>query len=435
MTRARGAPPVQLAAGGLVWGPDDSEPTLAIVHRPRGDWVLPKGGVESEESLEAAAVREVREETAAEAEITGFADTIHFEHDGALEIVAFWHMRVVTQHEFTPNEEIDQLDWVTPAGAAARLSYDRERALVAALGRPSLTVRSARGSRLRSWLALDPSADRLAAAFPVFELESGARRAAHGDAVRLALDESAAAGDRGESEIGWQLVKLADRLQILEACDDEVEARAVALRHESADKLSSWRRATVDELLGQVSGPPVPSAPDRQATDDAREGQRRRVLLYEATRIRDEAADNSYRRLALVRRNRTLLVPVMLGILACLLILLATGTELDEDGADRGAEFVFAVALLGALGASISAMQSVGQGAGQRMPEALTSAAMTLTRPAVGAAAAVGAYVIAEAGFPKLDTSSGYVLLALGFAAGFSERFIVGLVEATTKKS
>ena len=115
-------------------------------------------------------------------------------------------------------------------------------------------------------------------------------------------------------------------------------------------------------------------------------------------------------------------------------MLKSTSCELGANGDERGAEFLFAVGLLGALGASISAMQSIAQGAGQRMPAALSSAAMTLTRPAVGAAAAVGAYVIAEAGFPKLDTTSGYVLLALGFAAGFSERFIVGLVEATTKK-
>jgi hypothetical protein len=56
------------------------------------------------------------------------------------------------------------------------------------------------------------------------------------------------------------------------------------------------------------------------------------------------------------------------------------------------------------------------------MPEALASATMTLTRPAVGAGAALAAFVIAEADFLKLDTTSGYVLLALSFAAGFSER-------------
>jgi 8-oxo-dGTP diphosphatase len=428
MTKARGAPPVQLAAGGLVWRLDDGEPKLAIVHRPpdRDDWVLPKGGVEEGEALETAAVREVREETAVDAEITGFADTIHFEHDKALEIVAFWHMRVVTVHEFTPNAEIDELDWVTAAEAAARLTHDRERELVSALvGSP----RSGRGSSRRWRLSLDPSADRLTTVLPVIELEAGARKAPAMTA-RQALVEAAAASDRGEAQLGWLLVKLADRLQILEADDDEVEAREVALAKESGEKLSSWRKATVDALLAQV----VAKAPGEPPADDAPSRQRRRLLLYEATRIRDEAADNAYRRLALIRRNRTLLLPVMLLVLATLVIGIALGIELDADGEERGAAFVFAVALLGALGASISAMQSIARGAGERMPEALTSATMTLARPAVGAAAAVGAYVIAEAGFPKLDTSSGYVLLALGFAAGFSERFIVGLVESATKK-
>ena len=437
MTPARAAPPVQLAAGGLLWQLDVGEPTLAIVHRPRGDWVLPKGGVEAGESLEVAAIREVREETRADAEITGFADTIHFEHDGALEIVAFWHMRPLKVATFEPNDEIDALEWVTPTVAAERLTHDLERGLVASPAMAAIAPRAAKG--IRGWYrdATDPSADRLAIALPIVELEMRARDGAWGVTARQALAAAAAANDRGEPEAGWQLVKLADRLQILEADDDQVEARAAALRNESAEKLSSWRRTTVAELVAHAAAPPKPGPKHvgGAGADGDPAAQRRRVLLYEAMRIRDEAADNGYRRLALVRRNRTLLLPVLLGILAALLaVVLAGAVDLDAGGNERGAEFLIAVALLGALGASISAMQSLGQEAGQRMPEALTSAAMTLTRPAVGAAAAVGAFVIAEAGFPKLDTSDAYVLLALAFAAGFSERFIVSLVEGTGKR-
>src|SRR4051794_20619650 len=80
----RAPPGSQLAAGGLVWRVRNGEQQLAIVHRPRGDWVLPKGGVEAGESLEEAALREVREETGVNAELVSFADTIHFEHDDRL---------------------------------------------------------------------------------------------------------------------------------------------------------------------------------------------------------------------------------------------------------------------------------------------------------------------------------------------------------------
>ena len=48
------------AAGGVV----ERDGRVAVVHRPKyDDWSLPKGKLEDDESFEAAALREVREET------------------------------------------------------------------------------------------------------------------------------------------------------------------------------------------------------------------------------------------------------------------------------------------------------------------------------------------------------------------------------------
>ena len=52
------------ASGGVVWRPaPDGGQELVIVHRPRyDDWSLPKGKLDSGESWEDAALREVEEE-------------------------------------------------------------------------------------------------------------------------------------------------------------------------------------------------------------------------------------------------------------------------------------------------------------------------------------------------------------------------------------
>ncbi len=38
--------------------------------------------------------------------------------------------------EFTPNEEVDVLDWLAPAAAAERLDYEHDRKLIAELPGP-----------------------------------------------------------------------------------------------------------------------------------------------------------------------------------------------------------------------------------------------------------------------------------------------------------
>ena len=52
------------AAGGLVFSVIDGETRVLVIHRPRyDDWSLPKGKHDAGESDDAAALREIREET------------------------------------------------------------------------------------------------------------------------------------------------------------------------------------------------------------------------------------------------------------------------------------------------------------------------------------------------------------------------------------
>jgi 8-oxo-dGTP diphosphatase len=119
------------AAGGLV---EREDGRVALVHRPRyDDWSLPKGKLDPGESFEAGALREVREETGLECELTGsLPDVRYVDHKGRPKVVRWFRMRVLQDHGFAVDEEVDELRWCTREEAAALLSYDRDRELLEA---------------------------------------------------------------------------------------------------------------------------------------------------------------------------------------------------------------------------------------------------------------------------------------------------------------
>ncbi|HSV85214.1 MAG TPA: NUDIX hydrolase [Levilinea sp.] len=121
------------AAGGLLWRTVDDRRLLAVVHRPRyDDWSLPKGKLNTGEDFEAAALREVQEETGCRAGLDRPAGKLHYQVEGRRKEVRFWHMRLEQEGPFQPSAEIDRLEWLTIDAAQARLSYADERALVRA---------------------------------------------------------------------------------------------------------------------------------------------------------------------------------------------------------------------------------------------------------------------------------------------------------------
>ena len=117
------------AAGGIVWRRGGAE--LAVIHRPKHqDWSLPKGKRDAGESWQETALREVHEETACRAEIERFASGTIYTVKGRPKVVLFWHMTVLEEAPFEPNEEVDRLEWLTPEAAIERLDYDSERLLL-----------------------------------------------------------------------------------------------------------------------------------------------------------------------------------------------------------------------------------------------------------------------------------------------------------------
>jgi 8-oxo-dGTP diphosphatase len=124
------------AAGGAVLRPrDGGGDEICVVHRPRyDDWSLPKGKLDRGESFEQAALREVLEETGLRCRLLQeLQQVMYADHKGRRKVVRYWLMDVAEDLGFTPNDETDELRWLELPAAAALLTYEHDKELIAAM--------------------------------------------------------------------------------------------------------------------------------------------------------------------------------------------------------------------------------------------------------------------------------------------------------------
>ena len=106
---------------------------IAVIHRPRyDDWSLPKGKLDPGETFEEAALREVEEEIGVRGTLTEELPASEYtDNRGRSKIVRYWLMDVDEVPDFAPNDEVDEVRWVTREEALELLSYARDRELLA----------------------------------------------------------------------------------------------------------------------------------------------------------------------------------------------------------------------------------------------------------------------------------------------------------------
>jgi 8-oxo-dGTP pyrophosphatase MutT (NUDIX family) len=125
----------EISAGGVVYrrNDDDVEVVLASRRTRRGElaWGLAKGGIEGEESMEDAAVREVREETGLLAEIeASLGETRYFyvwENVRIRKTVHFFLMRHTGGDVDDRDDEMEEVRWFPIERALKRAAYRGER--------------------------------------------------------------------------------------------------------------------------------------------------------------------------------------------------------------------------------------------------------------------------------------------------------------------
>ncbi len=128
------APALILAAGGILSRETSSGDLILVIHRKaHKDWSLPKGKVSGQESLQETALREVHEETGCVAVLGQYLGHIGYDVGPKHKVVFFWRMRVLSEGPLPDNDEVDQVEWVTPAAAYERLTHALERSLIARL--------------------------------------------------------------------------------------------------------------------------------------------------------------------------------------------------------------------------------------------------------------------------------------------------------------
>ncbi len=131
----------QVSAGGVVYRERANRVEVALIRVGEMDrWQLPKGIVEADEEREAAALREVREETGVEAELLAPLDTIEYWYYGKRNSTPtrfhkFVHFYLLQYRSSgTPEEdkeEIKEVRWVGLDEAEAMLAFAKEKQVLA----------------------------------------------------------------------------------------------------------------------------------------------------------------------------------------------------------------------------------------------------------------------------------------------------------------
>lgn len=151
-------PGVIRAAGAVLWRPSRRDGLkIALVHRPRyDDWSLPKGKAEQGEVIQVTAAREVQEETGFRAAIGRSLTTVSYTTTAGPKTVHYFAARRMSGY-FTPNKEVDKLEWVPVTQAASRMTYEFDRAVLAtfalepAVQQGVLLIRHARAGQREDW--------------------------------------------------------------------------------------------------------------------------------------------------------------------------------------------------------------------------------------------------------------------------------------------
>ena len=118
------------AAGGLVYRDTSGKkiPEILLIHRPNRDWSFPKGKQDPGETLLQTAIREVKEETGLTClaqDLVGRVNYVVSEKKLKKE-VTYWTM-TVESGEFQPNNEVDEIQWVSVEEAKELLTWERDQ--------------------------------------------------------------------------------------------------------------------------------------------------------------------------------------------------------------------------------------------------------------------------------------------------------------------
>jgi 8-oxo-dGTP diphosphatase len=431
---------VILASGGIVQKKTKDGLKILIILRSRygEEWCLPKGKLESGESLGITAIREVKEETGVVAKIVELAGTTHYKVGNEEKIVVYWNMGIDQEGTFQSSEEVRGIEWVTPSSAIKKLTHDNERELVSKLIlSEALTLYPLKG--FWGWfhkgvirhqhfrLAREIKAYRATLEYNICKKSDPANSCWLIAAENL-VDQAEKALSKFDIDEGWTCLHAAKRMGIQGFSGEELKQWASVLRGE-ASKLKKWRKETVYYLIGNPEN--LTDAEVQKVNHDS---------LRLASLIRDEEYQNKYFEISLRRSNFYRLFIVVFVSVALLPIF--AGLEFFPDPLNNWKTLI-AVVFFGVLGAtfSVGRMLSVKSLNGD-IPDQIIGTFVTWMRPAIGALSAIAVYIFVQGDILKPVISAEFQsivkgnvgVLGLAFIAGFSERLVIKTIEKVSGK-
>ncbi|MFC6880453.1 NUDIX hydrolase [Actinomadura yumaensis] len=162
----RPVPGIIRAAGAVLWRDGGNGPEVALIHRPsHDDWSFPKGRLKRGEHVLRAAVREVEEETGVPPRLGRRLPASTYPKDDRVKRVDYWAARAVADASafapFTPNDEVDRLEWLPFDRAARRLTRSHDVDLLNEFAGgplrtwPLVILRHASAGEKRDWAGAD----------------------------------------------------------------------------------------------------------------------------------------------------------------------------------------------------------------------------------------------------------------------------------------
>jgi hypothetical protein len=269
------------------------------------------------------------------------------------------------------------------------------------------------------------------------------------------LDQAERAAQRWWTDLdsGYACFLAAQRIDILSFDESRVRAAARSLLEEAnGDKIKGWRKAAIVCLVKDLAYEAAPAkTQDDQGTATPREkiaedsarackADEGRTRLQEATLLRDEASQNTYRKLVTLKWHLLVLGGVLSVTLLGLFPMVILFPLSDRFVMPFTWQALVYVVLFGLLGACTSAVWSVGRKETKAaIPTQLTQGAVVFARPLFGAAAAVALYLFVQSGLfaagpVSINAHSTAAVLGFSFIAGFSERLVVSAVETAAPK-
>jgi predicted transcriptional regulator YdeE len=214
----------------------------------------------------------------------------------------------------------------------------------------------------------------------------------------------------GEFDSAWGILHDIDSLLVEDMTKEEIQAKTKSLFEES-EKFDEKRKKAVKELLKTES----------------------KENLKEAYKKRSEYYNTHYHKIRI--RDKNLSIVLALLIIAIISIFIISAKFENADYMNR----LFKCAAMGLLGATLSmAYTLTGKPIEEKIPDLIIGIRITFLRPAIGIAAAIVSLFLIDAKVLSAILSSDLVkkenLSVIAFIAGFSERWIISVVDILGKK-